>query len=271
MCQALPVCENTPQYAQTPTVSLAVPSSHLPVYACSLILQTRHPSHMDGLRLWYYPLDHSCVCGLTPLRQGWRGVSLKKHLPYLLGLWHHTPGHSLWCMDILSTILTFYFFCSLFWVSSHTHVLSSLLGLEHPVPAQPHWGDFLTLLSFWPPTQAIPKWECRSHPYLAHTLKPHADQPPRTTPSLSSQDSAAVIRHTLHFAWAQIPLCVTVSISSLPSMFTLPSGFPSHSYRSELFRKGRKGQEEKRRKWKQPQPFRWLWSGSLMDEIEWEA
>lgn len=114
------------------------------------------------------------------------------------------------------------------------------LALNAPHHSTAQWDAFLTLLSFWPTTQAIPK--CRCHLLLAHIEYPCSTIPHYMTLSVPSQASIAIIRYTLTLLRFKFPYVGQISLSvSVIRMFILPAMFSSNSYR-------KRGRE----KWRSP-------------------
>ena len=105
----------------------------------------------------------------------------------------------------------------------------------------PHADSILTWLMLWIPLQS---------------------QPSHMTLSSSSQDSIAIIKHTPHSAWAQIPLSgyhvhlFFTSRTYLPYLF----GFHLIDTRANCSEMERNGEKEEEKEGKQTQPFTWIWS-----------
>lgn len=116
----------------------------------------------------------------------------------------------------------------------------------------------LYLAQLLTPTWAIPI--CRQCPHLVHGPNPHVGSPPLHYTLLSSQASTAIIRYNLFLLGLRFP-----SLSHHDSLFMtknviLLAGFPSSSYRTEMFGNGKKGERWREKEVEQLQPFRWLWS-----------
>ena len=164
----------------------------------------------------------------------------------MLGLWHHTPGCTLVCIDIFFTTLVFQLriLCPLPWICpSYTTLAWTPYKSLSPLPVEmtslyflasdplhrlfPHADSILTCLMLWTPLQS---------------------QPSHTTLSSSSQDSIAIIKHTPHSAWAQIPLSGYHTNLFFTSRTYLPYLFGFHLIDTRANCSEREGERKRKRR-----------------------